>query len=210
VAHPKTNSSKSIQFANFIECFLSCGTIVECSLPIFDTNIKFDHHPKQAMKKLFLFLFILSSGLFVDAQKKDDAEILRLSKVFEALKTKLPCPLVSSRIDFKTLYLDESRKPTRGVDLVSDSSAVKNPLEGYVTAIFPDEDKLNSIIVCHGNYFLVYSHVYNASVKQGQSLKVGDMIGAAAADSKGKPRLHLEIWFNADKLWPPDWLICGK
>ncbi len=162
------------------------------------------------MKIQFLFFLLLSSGILMVAQKKDDAEILRLTKIFESNKTTLNCPLVASKIDFKTLYLDENRKPTRGIDLISDSSAVKSPLEGYVTAIFPDEEKLNSIIVCHGNYFLVYTHIYNVSVKQGQSLKTGDMVGAAAADSKGKPRLHLEIWFNSDKLWPPDWLICSK
>jgi murein DD-endopeptidase MepM/ murein hydrolase activator NlpD len=161
-------------------------------------------------KNVFLFLAFTLISLLTFAQKKDDAEIQRLTKDFNALKGKLVCPLVASKIDFKTLYLDENRQPTRGVDLISDSSKVKSPLEGYVTAIFPDEEKYNSIIVCHGNYFLVYSHVYNVSVKQGQTLKTGDLIGAAALDKKNKPRLHLEIWFNTDKLWPPDWLSCGN
>jgi hypothetical protein len=38
-----------------------------------------------------------------------------------------------------------------------------------------------------------------------QSIKEGDYIGTAFADKQGNKRLHVEIWYNADKLWPPDW-----
>ncbi len=136
--------------------------------------------------------------------------IATMSKEFESLKSKLECPLRNSSVDYHMLYLDEQRRPTRGVDLVSDSLSVYAPFEGFVTGIFPSDDSTQSVIVNHGNYFTVYSHLSNVYVKPGKKLVKGDMIGKAKRDLKKTPRLHFEIWFESEKLWPPDWLECAK
>ncbi len=155
---------------------------------------------------LLLFTILIVSSQSIWAQNKDEAFIKKLTQEFEAKKNKMDLPLVSSKIDYKTLYLDENRKPLRGVDVISkDSANFKSPANGYVTAIFPDENKYQSIIVCHGDYFLVYSHVEMAYLHAMQNIKEGDYIGTASLDKQGNKRLHVEIWYNADKLWPPDW-----
>jgi len=164
------------------------------------------------MKKL---LYILGLGfsahcLHSQSLEKDSLAIAKLSHQFELLKTKLECPLKNSVVDYHMLYLDEQRRPTRGVDLVSDSLSVYVPFEGFVTGVFPSDDTTQSIIVNHGNYFTVYSHLSNVYVKPGKRLSSGEMIGKVKRDMKQTPRLHFEIWFESEKLWPPDWLLCAK
>lgn len=158
------------------------------------------------MKHILLFLAFLFFSITSFAQTRDEAFIKKMTAEFEAKKTKLNLPLVNARVDYKTLYLDENRKPLRGVDVISkDSGSIYSPASGFVTAIFPDDEKHFSVIVCHGDYFLVYSHMELCQIKSMQNIKEGDYIGIAASDKQGNRRLHVEIWHNADKLWPPDW-----
>ena len=157
-------------------------------------------------KKYYILVTLFISFLSLFAQKKDASEIKKMTEDFEANKTKLELPLINSKVDFKTLYLDENRKPLRGVDIISkDSSNFVSPAHGYVTAVFPDKEKYYSIIVCHGDYFIVYSHVEKAYVTSMQNIIKGQNMGTAPLDRQGNRRLHIEIWHNADKLWPPDW-----
>jgi murein DD-endopeptidase MepM/ murein hydrolase activator NlpD len=161
---------------------------------------------KNMNKKYYLLFALFISVISVFAQKKDENEIKKMTADFEANKTKLELPLINSKVDFKTLYLDENRKPLRGVDIISkDSSNFVSPANGYVTAVFPDEEKYFSVIVCHGDYFIVYSHVEKAFVTSMQNITKGQYIGSAPLDKQGNRRLHIEIWYNSDKLWPPDW-----
>jgi murein hydrolase activator len=162
---------------------------------------------KRILTLSLLFCGLMST-LSLSAQKKDSLEIEKLTKNFESMRGQVPCPLKSSHIDFKTLYLDENRKPTRGVDLIADSTSVSLPAGGYVTAIFPGDEGGKSVIVCHGNYFTVYSNLFDVLVKQGSDVKAGQLLGHAKRDDHMIPRLHFEIWFNSDHLWPPDWLAC--
>lgn len=158
------------------------------------------------MNNVFFLLFFCFTFLTSFAQQKDEAFINKLSKEFESRKASLLLPLVNSKVDFKTLYLDENRRPLRGVDIISkDSFHIKSPMNGFVTAIFPDEEKHVTVIVCHGDYFLVYTHVEKAFITQGQSISEGMYIGTAPLDKNSMYRTHIEIWHNADKLWPPDW-----
>lgn len=159
------------------------------------------------MKHYLLFVItclLISSTSF--GQTKDEAYVKKLTTEFESKKLKLELPLKLGKIDNKTLYLDENRKPLRGVDVISkDSTGIYSPANGFVTAIFPDEDKYFSVIVCHGDYFLVYSHIEKTKIVAMQSIKDGDLIGFAPLDKVGNRRVHVEIWHDSDKLWPPDW-----
>ena len=159
------------------------------------------------MKQFILFsicIFILSNLSI--AQTKDEAYVKKLTTEFESKKLQLNLPLRTGKIDNKTLYLDENRKPLRGVDIIAkDSSEVYSPANGFVTAIFPDDEKYFTVIVCHGDYFLVYTHIEKTKVLAMQNVKVGDLIGIAPIDKQGNRRMHIEIWHDADKLWPPDW-----
>jgi len=83
---------------------------------------------------------------------------------------------------------------------------VKSIFEGKVIAhqIIPGFD--NMVIVAHGNYYSVYSHLAEVTVVKGEQLSVGSAIGLAPTNS-GTGEIHLEIWQGKSIMDPASWLL---
>jgi murein hydrolase activator len=71
-------------------------------------------------------------------------------------------------------------------------SNVKTVFDGVVTSIFFIED-MEAVMIQHGEYFSTYSNLGSVSVKTGQNVKTGQVIGKAAANLDGTGAIDLYI-----------------
>lgn len=94
-----------------------------------------------------------------------------------------------------------------GLTVATDvGSNVKSVFDGEVTKIVFIED-MQVVIIQHGEYFSTYSNLGSVSVKTGQNVKTGQVIGKAAANLDGNGAIDLYI--NDEKgnnIDPEKWL----
>ena len=82
-------------------------------------------------------------------------------------------------------------------------ASVKSLFDGTVASVqrIPGYDYM--IMVRHGVYFSVYSRLATASVKKGDKVTTGQVIGTLGTE---EPELHLEIWKDKTKLNQEKWI----
>ncbi len=152
----------------------------------------------------------------VETKKVTDAgglskapETKALNDQFAANKGKLPWPVGKGKI---TGRFGEHPHPilkgiviqNNGIDIEAESkAAVKSLFNGTVASVtrIPGYDYM--IMVRHGLYFTVYSKVVSVSVKKGDKVTTGQVIGHLGSE---EPELHLEIWKDKSKLNPESWI----
>ena len=136
-------------------------------------------------------------------------ETKALNDQFAANKGKLPWPVSKGLITGK---FGEHPHPVlkgitvqnNGIDISAEENAsVKNLFNGTVASVtrIPGYDYM--VMVRHGLYFTVYSKLATASVKKGDKVNTGQVIGQLGSD---EPELHLEIWKDKTKLNPESWI----
>ncbi|MEO7907441.1 MAG: peptidoglycan DD-metalloendopeptidase family protein [Saprospiraceae bacterium] len=152
----------------------------------------------------------------VETKKVTDAgglskapETKALNDQFAANKGKLPWPVGKGKV---TGRFGEHPHPllkgilvqNNGIDIEAESkAAVKSLFNGTVASVtrIPGYDYM--IMVRHGLYFTVYSKIVNVSVKKGDKVTTGQVIGHLGSE---EPELHLEIWKDKSKLNPESWI----
>lgn len=144
-----------------------------------------------------------SSGLSAAPETK------ALNEQFSANKGKLPWPVSRGLITDK---FGEHPHPVlkgimvqnNGIDIqAEEKAAVKSLFGGTVASVtkIPGYDYM--VMVRHGLYFTVYSKVMSVSVKKGDTVTTGQVLGYLGTED---PELHLEIWQDKTKLNPETWL----
>ncbi|MEO6133134.1 MAG: peptidoglycan DD-metalloendopeptidase family protein [Saprospiraceae bacterium] len=136
-------------------------------------------------------------------------ETKALNDKFASNKGKLPWPvgkgMVTSRFgNHPHPVLKGIMVQNNGIDIQAEASAgVKNLFNGTVASVtrIPGYDYM--VMVRHGLYFTVYSKIVNVSVKKGDIVTTGQILGYL---SKDDPELHLEIWQDKNKLDPESWI----
>jgi septal ring factor EnvC (AmiA/AmiB activator) len=134
---------------------------------------------------------------------------------FAAQKGKLPSPLSHTHVVVRrfgvqrheTLSKVEVSNP--GVDLETVLGATARAVyPGVVSAIFVQDSYDHVVLVRHGDYITVYANVASLSVKKGDSVKAGTVIGTIGASSNNpqRGRLHFEIRREKEKYDPLLWL----
>lgn len=132
-----------------------------------------------------------------------------LSAKFDENRGRLPAPVRGGVVvDKFGLHNHPTEKGVKinnnGVNIAAAAGeAVCAIFEGEVKRIFYVPGMGNSIIVRHGKYLTVYSNLEAVSVKQGESVAVGQRIGAL---TKNDPTLHFEVWNETEKLNPEEWI----
>ena len=88
---------------------------------------------------------------------------------------------------------------------VSPGTQVKAIFDGVVQriAIIPGYNQC--VIVQHGNYFSLYCKLGNTSVKVGDKIKTGQVLGTVDTIN-GETQLHLQIWNGTTPQNPELWL----
>ncbi len=77
--------------------------------------------------------------------------------------------------------------------------------EGRVTSVIRQGD-FAFVLVRHGKYITVYCRLDDITVKEGDKLKAGDIIGTVATDASGHTRLLFQLRNEKTKLNPMQWL----
>jgi septal ring factor EnvC (AmiA/AmiB activator) len=137
-----------------------------------------------------------------------------LSSNFQANKGKLPFPLkgqykitgyfgVHQHKDLSRVTVNNN-----GIDIETVSgNEARAVFDGVVSRIFILPGYNNTIIVRHGNYLTLYSHIDQVYVKSGDKVKTGQSLGKIYTDKeKSNTLLHFELWKEQHKLDPLPWL----
>jgi len=94
-----------------------------------------------------------------------------------------------------------------GLTIATDiGSNVKAVFDGVVSSVVFIED-MEVVIIQHGEYFSTYSNLASVSVKAGQNIKTGQVIGKASANLDGNG--SIELYINDAKgndIDPEKWL----
>lgn len=160
----------------------------------------------------------------IRASKKDNAgvfeltpEAAALSADFEKNKGKLPWPVergvITSRFGKNPHpVLAGITIPNNGIDIATNNNAtVRAVFQGTVSAVFSIPGAGQNVIINHGGYRSVYSHLKEVFVTKGQKVDIKQAIGTVLTDEEsGKTESHLEIWkvdkTGTSKQDPAQWI----
>lgn len=160
----------------------------------------------------------------IRASKKDNAgvfsltpEAAALSANFEKNKGKLPWPVergvITSRFGSNPHpVLAGITVPNNGIDIATNSNAtVRAVFQGTVSAVFSIPGAGQNVIINHGGYRSVYSHLKDVFVSKGQKVDIKQSLGTVLTDDEtGKTESHLEIWkvdkSGTSKQDPAHWI----
>jgi septal ring factor EnvC (AmiA/AmiB activator) len=134
-----------------------------------------------------------------------------LNTEFAKNKGKLPWPVDGPVVDkygqrYHPVYKNVKLPFNDGIGIaVSPGTQVKAIFDGVVQriAIIPGYNQC--VIVQHGNYFSLYCKLGSTSVKVGDKIKTGQVLGTVDTIN-GETQLHLQIWNGTSPQNPELWL----
>ena len=96
----------------------------------------------------------------------------------------------------------------KGIDIsTTTGSDARAVFDGEVRKVFSIPGTQNAVIIRHGEYLSVYTHIDKLYVSTGDKVKAKQAIGKIYTDdSENKTVLHLEIWKGSVTLNPANWL----
>lgn len=132
-----------------------------------------------------------------------------LNSNFERNRGNLPWPVGSG-------YLLLHYGPNtlgNGVEVVSQGISIGCDIGTSVKAVFDGEvllvnnyDDVQMVVIKHGRYFTGYSNLSGVSVSKGQQVKVGQVIGRAAANLDGVGAVDFQLSNEKSEMNPESWL----
>jgi septal ring factor EnvC (AmiA/AmiB activator) len=134
---------------------------------------------------------------------------------FGAQRGRLPSPLSHTHVVARrfgvqrhaTLSKIEVDNP--GVDLETSLAATARAIyPGVVSAVFVQDGYEHVVLIRHGDYLTVYANIKNLSVKKGDNVRAGTIIGTLGPSDSNPSRglLHFEIRREREKFDPLLWL----
>ncbi len=138
-----------------------------------------------------------------------NADNIALNANFEKNRGSLPWPLDRGLI---LMHFGKNSLPSgtimdvTSVTISSDiGSSVKAVFDGTVTAVQPVED-MTVVIIQHGRYFTTYSNLNGVTVRKGQDIKTGQVLGRVAANFDGVGAIDFYISNESSNYDPEKWL----
>jgi murein hydrolase activator len=147
------------------------------------------------------------------AELSETREAEQLSEDFASNKGKLPWPVAKGVI---TMGFGEHEHATipgftvnsNGVEIVtSKGSGARAVFAGVVTGVtsIPGQGKI--VLIRHGEYVSVYSHMEEVAVKTGDKVALKQNIGTVVYDSDdNRTSIMFQIWKGTKILNPEEWL----
>ena len=94
-----------------------------------------------------------------------------------------------------------------GIEIATINNEVRCIFEGEVSKVIILPNGLKVLIVLHGEYFSVYSDLYDVVVKKDQKINTKDVVGSIYNNKiKNRNVLGFQIWKSREKLNPTHWL----
>ena len=149
--------------------------------------------------------------------KKRDSDMTvasnALTKGFLQNKGRLPWPVSKGII---TSFFGKQQHPTiKSIQITNNGIDIQTAANAEVRAIhqgkvigkqfIPGHDYM--VILQHGNYYTVYSHLEEVFLQKGETVKGRQVIGKLSIDATtGTSEVHFEIWKEKTRLNPTDWV----
>jgi septal ring factor EnvC (AmiA/AmiB activator) len=134
------------------------------------------------------------------------------SNGFENNKGKLSWPVAKGVITGKFgvhqhPVLDKVEVKNDGIDISTDKgSGVRAVYKGIVSGVFKVDGYENVVIIRHGDYLTVYSHLSQTSVTKGNEVATEQKIGTAATNSEGDTYINFQVRYGSSIQNPNSWL----
>lgn len=135
----------------------------------------------------------------------------RLAAEFAKNKGSLPWPVDGAVVGrfgthYHPVYTNLKLPPNNGFDLaVAKGSDIKAVFDGVVEQVMVIPVYNQCVMVNHGNYFTVYCKLKTVSVKAGDKIKTGQVLGTIDTIN-GQTQLHFELWKGNAPQNPESWL----
>lgn len=143
---------------------------------------------------------------------KKVAEVdMKLDGEFSKNKGNLPWPAdgpVVGRFGkhYHPVYKNLELPPNNGVDVaLGKGTQVKAVFDGVVKQVIVMPGYNQCVLIQHGNYFTFYCKLDNVSVKAGDKVKLGQVIGLVDTIN-GQTQLHFQVWQGSKPQNPETWL----
>ena len=135
----------------------------------------------------------------------------KLSSSFAANKGRLPWPVEGSVIEsygqhYHPVYKNVKLPFNNGVTLaVARGTQAKAVFDGTVAQVVVIPGYNQCVLVQHGSYFTFYCKLKSVSVKAGQQVKTGQVLGTVDTIS-GEDQFHFQLWKERSPQNPENWL----
>ncbi len=143
---------------------------------------------------------------------KESAADRVLSDKFENNKGRLPWPVRKGAIveqygqHYHPVFKNIKLPFNNGVNIATDANAsVFCIFEGVVKQILVMPGYNQCILVQHGNYYTFYTKLDKISVKSGQKVSTGQLLGSLS-ESDGTSVIHFQLWKGNEKQNPEMWI----
>ena len=135
----------------------------------------------------------------------------KLSNSFAANKGRLPWPVEGTVIEsygqhYHPVYKNVKLPFNNGVTLaVSRGAQAKAVFDGTVSQVVVIPGYNQCVLVQHGSYFTFYCKLKSVTVKAGQQVKTGQVLGTVDTIS-GEDQFHFQLWKERNPQNPENWL----
>ena len=135
----------------------------------------------------------------------------KLSNNFAANKGRLPWPVEGSVIEsygqhYHPVYKNVKMPFNNGVTLaVARGAQVHAVFDGTVSRVVMIPGYNQCVLVQHGSYFTFYCKLKSVSVKAGEKVKTGQVLGTVDTIA-GEDQFHFQLWKERDPQNPENWL----
>ena len=135
----------------------------------------------------------------------------KLSNEFASNKGRLPWPVEGTVVErfgrhYHPVYKNVQLPQNNGVTLVVQRGAqVKAVFNGTVSQVVVLPGYNQCVLVNHGEYFTLYSKLKSVTVKAGQKITTGQVVGTVDTIG-GEDLFHFELWKGSDPQNPENWL----
>ena len=134
-----------------------------------------------------------------------------LSNNFAANKGRLPWPVEGTVIEsygqhYHPVYKNVKLPFNNGVTLaVSRGAQAKAVFDGTVSQVVVIPGYNQCVLVQHGSYFTFYCKLKSVTVKAGEKVKTGQVLGTVDTLS-GEDQFHFQLWQERNPQNPENWL----
>ncbi len=135
----------------------------------------------------------------------------KLAAEFAKNKGSLPWPVDGAVVGrfgthYHPVYTNLKLPPNNGFDLaVAKNAEIKAVFDGVVEQVMVIPVYNQCVMINHGNYFTVYCKLKTVSVKAGDKIKTGQVLGHVDTIN-GQTQFHFELWKGNTPQNPESWL----
>ena len=157
---------------------------------------------------------IIAQTIKTDDQKKDQKKSpvdMKLDGEFANNKGKLPWPAEGPLMgrfgkQYHAVYKNIELPQNNGIDIaLGKGEQVKAVFDGVVSKVLVMPGYNQCVLVQHGNYFTLYCKMKGLSVKAGDKVTLGQVLGTIDTIN-GQTQLHFEVWKGSAPQNPEQWL----